>query len=1127
MSYIKSIFTILLLSCLSIGLTRCTDDILLYNDGLLKDGETILNLEAAFTPFAEKQLSRSSNSAPAGAFNSISDMVILVFNKEGQLMPSLTINLSNDELNELGMNDEGRTNADASDEKSAESKTLSVKNIPLKLPFGEYYIIGVANLGKYQASESNITTTKTTFEVLENDLNEDFTLDKLRSKTVSWDNNDYANNREMLGYFTDLEATETTTSPNYTSTFTTVKVNRPGMKLRTWLRRCASKITVDFDGEDLRDNIRIYIKDVTICDLAKTCTLGFGSPSSNYEDQVDFNNHPNDKTGLIEKGGSIQFGEGEEHASWPCISKNSPFIKDDSDNKKDLHSDSAPALYFYENMQGKEEGRDRTPIPNYETGGVTGVKEKDGVDFGTYIEVSAHYVSEADGNSDSYDITYRFMLGKNVTDDFDAERNYHYKLTLKFRGNANEYSWQIDYNPTTSFVVPNPWYVSYLYNHDAYLPFEFVLSKDDVDKGYEVSDMTAEIVKNPWYPTTGDEGYNEDVQNMLSDPKYEIIAQVPAGDGDYPYKTGSYPNNPENDFTGNGFLSLRAPKTESVLTDIDVTGGNTWGGYVKENNNINQAYFVGERNSINYSKRQIYSGGSVVKLENEDPKRETIYAKREDNIYNINLPLFTREKVLVKQTGYTGNNPFVGYQRVAKIKLTAILKIEGKDNSDKTIESYVNVVQVRRVVNPKGVYRSKDNYAPFHVNLKFLSEEGAAGEFRSIKSRGPWSAEVLGDKNFITLDGKQQVGGATGSEIDFTIRFNRMAGDRNKNAIVRIKYHNYTCTHLIFVRKGYEAQAIYESGRDLDHPGIEGGSDPTVWNTFNMIAKDKMAEDPRDEGSLFKFGNADDPIASINNVYIIDGNEAYHELTQDEFNEYGMPMPFKRIDSEGNIVDNTTIDWGDITFDDENGFTKYNEEIRKAATMRDFEQLYLTKYVEFGYGVLYADGATDTQYTQEMVYGWHSSDKSGDKNKKGMRGVFAYYWNIDNLNDEYNGKNVFFPIGRSGYGHRKNKDISSEYSGILRYASNRYKPACEYSTPYDNFQYVSPLFEFLYRRMGAIYWARQKTDNLLVWNGLEPEANSWAYGLDFNYFTFDVNAIFYSNIDNGADACFVRTVKIN
>ncbi len=45
------------------------------------------------------------------------------------------------------------------------------------------------------------------------------------------------------------------------------------------------------------------------------------------------------------------------------------------------------------------------------------------------------------------------MLGKNTTYNFNAQRNHHYKVTLKFHGWANQPEWHIDY------VEENPDYI--------------------------------------------------------------------------------------------------------------------------------------------------------------------------------------------------------------------------------------------------------------------------------------------------------------------------------------------------------------------------------------------------------------------------------------------------------------------------------------------------------------------------------------------------------------------------------------------------------------------------------------------------------------------------------------------
>ncbi len=1120
MSRLKSILYIFLIGSIFASIPGCYDDDLRYYGAGAGEGDAVIRLDAEFSPFAENQLSRGSNVAPSRGFNSISDLVVLAFSAaDGKL-----VKVAPQEGYKVTEVD--REDADASNGTTAESSTLSVSDLSLSLPFGEYYIVAVANYGEYRSDNGKIVVEKTSLEKLQECDGfrpGEFSVEDLRALRVEWDSDDYANNRAMLGYY----APEGEAVPHAGSSFATVTVDRPDLRLKAWMRRCASKITVDFDGSSLSDNIRIYIKDVRVYDMAKDCTLGFGNPMSDEENLVDFNNHPAAQSDLIHTDGSyIEFGSGD-YSNWPCITRLHPYILDEEGkSRKNMHTQDSECLYFYENMQGTREGYNRTPVPNLEDGGVAeGYNEKDGVPYGTYIEVTAHHISEVNGQSEESDIKYRFMLGKNVTDNFDAERNYHYKLTLRFLGNANDYHWHIDYTHEEGFKVPNPWYVSYVYNHDAYLPFEFILSDE-----WEVVDMKAKIVTNPWYPTTSS-SYSEGDDRDLMDPDYEITPTTPHGDDDYPYQGGN------NKFTGNGFLSLRAPSDESVLTDTRV--GTAWTGYeASEANKINQKYFDGEKAGagvapVNHGERTI--------IENAEPKdegtdREKVYVKRKQGNYSINIPIFTREKALIKQTGYTGNNPFVGYQRVAKILLTATVRLKEDHSRTKDYTAKVNVVQVRRVVNPKGVYRSEGNSEPFHVNLKFLTSERADGEFRSIISRGPWMAEVLGDNNFITLDGKQRVAGASRSEIDFTIRFNRMSAPGNKNAIVRIKYHNYTCTHLIFVRQGYDPQAICAGG-----PNYESASAPaTVWNTFNMVGADKQADDPRDEGSMFKHG-ALDAISSIDNIYKdSDGNPIFYEQSRDGFT----PHEHLTILKPDGSVNGEKNKWTDITGGFPNGFVdaRYADdtsmEITRTATMRDFEQLYLTKYIEFGYGVLYADGATDTQSTLEMVNGWYRDDPSPEKNKKGMRGVFAYYWNPTEESNPYNTKNIFFPIGRSGYGHRKNakEDLNKNSDGsnrngmgILRYSSVRSQPVLEHaiqqnSNAYRQFQHVSPLFEFLYRRMGAIYWARTPESGYLEWNGNKGAASDHGRGLDLNYFTFDVNVITNANLDHGRDACFVRTV---
>lgn len=96
----------------------------------------------------------------------------------------------------------------------------------------------------------------------------------------------------------------------------------------------------------------------------------------------------------------------------------------------------------------------------------------DGKPCGTYIEVEGYYISNTVANPGKGKIIYRFMLGKDTERDYNAERNFHYKLTLRFRGHANDVDWHIEYDEDEGIYAPNPYYISYLYDHEMMLPLK-------------------------------------------------------------------------------------------------------------------------------------------------------------------------------------------------------------------------------------------------------------------------------------------------------------------------------------------------------------------------------------------------------------------------------------------------------------------------------------------------------------------------------------------------------------------------------------------------------------------------------------------------------------------------------
>ena len=161
---------------------------------------------------------------------------------------------------------------------------------------------------------------------------------------------------------------------------------------------------------------------------------------------------------------------------------------------------------------------------------------------------------------------------------------------------------------------------------------------------------------------------------------------------------------------------------------------------------------------------------------------------------------------------------------------------------------------------------------------------------------------------------------------------------------------------------------------------------------------------------------------------------------------------------------------------------------------------------------MYGNDATETLSSLEEVYGHRYDKHRANGGGYGMRGIFVYNKN--------SGDNLFFPIGASGYGHRRHDDgAGGKGTAVLRYGG-RNRPLDKSAPFQDPWLGYRPLFYDLYMRPGAIYWLQRKEVN--VRNGDED-----AVGWDINYFTFDFNYISSSNVFSGdnSDACFVRCVE--
>ena len=1011
----RNFLTYILLCILLLGSAACQDDPL-YNGGEIGEGESLVSATVKFKPLTP---ALNGNTRTAGnVIKSIESLCVLLYNEKGELLKSYPLTEGTGEGQYQLENKDRPDNNPDSNLPPAEAQTPHA-DFKLKIPYGRYRIYAVANM-------KDLLTNETYSKAIE-------TADGLKSISLQWDKDEVANNNQMFGYFTVTGSVQNNE---------VAVINRASTTLHAWIRRAASKVTIAYDGSDLHENVFIYLKSVTIKDIPTECYLGKKSTiNRNPDDDIE------DYGGLIADGESITYAEGtsyDEH--WTArITKGKPYYYYIDNDKKGV----SVAKAEYDSKRA-----DYAKLAH-----------------GTYIEVKAYYVSNVDGRVGNGDIIYRFMLGKNITDNYDAERNHHYKLTLKFNKYANDVDWHIEYEePEPGIEVPNPYYISYLYNHSMMLPLKIRTG------GQKIKQIEARIMDNRWAPNN------------------------PATDFDY-WKSMDlrYQNQ------WNGFLSLRQTK------DLNVTATS------------NEEYY----NTHKRGEREYIPAGAALPMPGESKEYETfddlnnsdgkcIVRNEGDSVFHVQLPMYTRAKQLIKSTGYTGNNPYVAYQRRSEVKIVVTFTNGSKistdgtgfdgrplSNADNKDNQNPVIYQVRRIVNPKGVWRSHNNDNDFHVQLKHLPKENAT-QFETFTSEGPWKAYVYcGTGNFITLSDETRastdtIKGETGSAIDFRIKFNGTCDQQeNRYAIIRVEYHNYTCYHLIFVRQGDAPDDLF------DGTG-------TKWYAHNLRTSSKETDSPLEEGSLFKFQNLEQAIDAMCNK---NSTSPWININPGSFQNDADKLQI----ATNNTENKTNTTWNSIKSID---FSPWDTSIpepefgtpeipnARIASFDDFLALYQGEDIAEGYGVLYGDESQETLGGITEVYGYDY-----ENTQRGMRGCFVY--------NKKNGKNLFFPIGASGYGHRKENDskggsLHSKGAGILRYAS--YQNTFLANDRADG----APLLYDIYMRPGAVYWLNKYSRN----NNHSMESDfEYIIAWDFNYFTFDFFPYGVSAANNGKDACFIRCVE--
>lgn len=1071
------------------GLSSCQDDIL-YNPDNISDGEVKVNATIFFERFSNATLGKTSRS-DGDAIKEVENVCIL-FYQENLLVKSLygTVDsegiLSGDDISGT-VDQTGNANRPTGDQNtSAENRTPSA-SLKFDIPTGKYKIYAVANLG-------NIATV----------LGESSSVDDLLSYKTNWEyldassNNSIAKNtnNQMLGYFnTDGSAKPFDQAPEITFGVTHIET------LYCWLRRCASKVTVAFDATDMEANVKIYLKSVQILDIPRDCFLGKTNTPSSDDD-------------LIHEGEKIYYCNEPDNDvpsdvdGWPLITRGKSYglVSPDNEEKDsysydDYHSELSPALYFYENMQGegKDKRQDADGDNNLDAPGLPGDPgyiAKDDIKYGTYIEVTAYY----DRLGDKGKIIYRFMLGKDIYKDYNSERNHHYKLTLKFNGYANDVDWHIEYVQEKEIIVPDPYYISYLYNESVDLPIRI--------KGNDFSNhvLVAKIKENQWWPIH--------TQKENGEIKEYPVPSHPAVNAIY-YPTANYQGN------WYGFLSLakNAKPTFSYGTSdgqpiyepgdgVKVIGEGRH--YSKDVTSASENWFKkvweDRKNALNTREITDFAIG-----QHDDIEQGAYTVEKLSSGITVHLPYYTRQKQIMPTSGYTGNNPYEAYRRKAVVTLT-LYKIVN-DTRTKVSEQDVTIYQVRRCVNPKGIWRSYNNDEEFEVEMKILESEDAT-EFKSYESDGPWRASVEIGKDWIMLNGKVdgKVEGATDTYMNFTYKPAGVLTDPSKVrcGVILVEYNNYTCHHRIFVRQGY-------APIEMNEGTIDGKPVKIKWHTQNLYSKTEETSSPLEEGSMFKFGNIDDGILASNN-----DSYGFQVAPGDFLLSNGESKKWAEIKANTGYGQSLTADT-EFSFPSlaVQAIGTQDKSTCRVASSNDFAVLMNEPNRQYGYGVLYGDGATKTASKVEDVYGYTRNE--GLSSTKGMRGCFVY--------NTQTGNQLFFPIGATGYGRRKTAAEWYKYTGGKQGAGKlQYAWRSELYQNEDELKY-RPLFFDVYRRPGGIYWCNSITRNN---NNITSTKNY----LDVNYFTFEFtlsgtepfagypSGTNTSTLDQGdSSAAFIRLVE--
>lgn len=1006
---------------LAVTLAGCEDK-LDYNGGVIPDGDSYATFSVGFSNF-EPALDDSRSSGTA--IKTIDKLWIVIYNTDGTLYDY-------QKIGDYKLVQNSRPDGS----ESSETETGHAE-FQMMIRNGKYRMYAVANC-----------------ELTADDVASE---EALRNKKLSWQNKELTGNpgqpnSEMFGYFTNNVKGDIDDTKGFVAPTVVVDGTKP---LHAWVKRAASKLTVAFDTSNLKENVFIYIKSIQVKDIPEENYLG--RTNTPGEQGREISSKLVDGETLYLANAKADDDPKTAHGRWRMIARGdsvwgmrsevgeeAPVGTPINERIKREHVEKVASLYFYENSQPEgtinteSDKRQDVSGNNAQVTYPNGVNEKDPAwkdarRYGSYLEVQGYYVCEDNKRPGRGEILYRFMLGKNTTTDYDAERNHHYQLTMHFNGYANDIDWHIVYKEEEKpgLFTPDTTYVSYLYNQEAK-----TVVRATPRPGYKLTKLTAYILKNEWRPHS-DDGVD------LAEPVYNSKAWNMQMNGTDSYSGGATFNqqidkecDPNCEF---GFLSLR----KVTRVDIDMKGGPSTDlskkNYPTMVKNFRDSYSKNDNGDASKPKgkrefsvppSETTGDGKLYEDETDGDYSVSYEIKNkgetnEEHNYIFDIPLYTRAKSLDKWGVYSGANPFYQHRRYAYLKFVAEYANVNDPSDVYSNTSYTNVLQARRIDNPRGIYRSGTNLDAFRVRLYYtLLNPSGADEFASVISRGPWTATIEVDETglaSISANGQtanavgQSITGQSNTPIEFTYKPKHAQPDNGLScgAVIKVTYHNNSCVHKIVVRQGYGPTKF------------DAGS--LYWSAYNVYDTKTLTVNPLAQGSIFRRNTElGDPIAEVNsNTWGLGVNPG--ENAEFVINGSTTKKKWSKIDYMSSADVDKKAAFGSLTFN------KISYKVPSVAESR--QDLSENPDVNFAFGIVYGDGATKTLSTSD-AYGFRDPSNNTKSSTKGVRGVVAYSLK--------NGRSIFFPFGAVGHARRKSREWGltdqmaitfSAGNGLLRYGS--------------------------------------------------------------------------------------------